>query len=187
MSWLGGTEAERRAALVFVAALLGGCSGITSGHRLPGANNGGLLPVQANHPSAPVDVKLGDTARTSLGGQVRVITFRSPLASLPGNVVVASAEVRDCAGTQTVSVTKNLPIYAGASPYFFSVQLDDGEIFPAVVGGALAPSVNRPLLAQTRLSADQCAQGWVNFQIPNNRTVKYVIYRSLVTIRWQVA
>jgi len=144
------------------------------------------VPIKANNPPPAVNVNLGDTARTSLGGQVTAISYESGLASLPGGVVVAAVEVRDCAGAETTVVTKGATIFAGASPYFFSVQLDDGEVFPAVVGGALAPSVRKPTLPETRLAADQCAQGWVDFHVPSKHPAKYVIYRSLVTIRWRV-
>lgn len=141
-----------------------------------------MVPVQSNSPKPPIDEKIGQSGRTPQGNIISVFQFQSPAAYAQAGYVVAAADVQACAASTTV-VTQGpgVLVKAGISPRFFSVQFTDGTLQEAQF-----PGVKAPALPEQLLQPGQCVRGWVTFQIPEQKKVSYVIFRSLSVFRWAV-
>ena len=180
--------------LLVAAAVLvtvSGCSEVTKGHSL--RSPGDVLPVESNTPSPPVDVKIGDSAKTPRGDTITVFSYQAPVAYLDAGMVLAAIDAQICARAANTARTINTastsgPFVApGASPRFFSLQLADGTVHPAEFGSSVTPNPSRPGLSEQELGPGECARGWVQFQIPGTQPATYVVLRSLSTIRWRIS
>ncbi|HET7487780.1 MAG TPA: hypothetical protein VFJ85_07620 [Acidimicrobiales bacterium] len=118
---------------------------------------------------------LGQPGKTRDGNTIRVLSWVQPVASSGPlepdlNQVYAAAEIEICAGRRGAP---------RVSPEVFAVQLEDGSSRGRTYFGP-----QQPELGDAKLVADQCVQGWVNFEVPSGHRPSYVVFKGSSHLRW---
>lgn len=170
-------------ALVTASALALGACGHDRVSQTPTAPKSTLMvPVQSKSPTAPVDEKVGQPARTAQGNVITVYQFQSPAAYAEAGYVVAAADVEVCASSTTI-VTQGpgVVVKAGVSPRFFSVQFTDGTLQESQF-----PGIKDPALPEELFQPGQCVRGWVTFHVAEQKKIAFLLFRSISVFRWAV-
>ncbi len=169
--------------LVAVAAILAACGSSEKRGAVDRGQKADVTSTRAPDATiAPTVAKafgVGDTVKTSAGNTVRVISYETPATGLnrfvkpKDGMTLAAIDVELCAGVVPTSGS------SGVNPYDFELQMPDNT--------RLRPSFGKePALHDTQLVANDCARGWVTFDVPLASKPSSVNYRGSSLIKWIV-
>lgn len=131
------------------------------------------VPTTAPDPNALV---IGAPFKTEEGNTVTVLTFQQPVR---GDAVEADAgrefaavEAEVCAGRRSARVT----------PGRFALEMADGTRRSRSYFGPKEPE-----FPDAQVTANQCVQGWVSFEVPEGERPSYVVFDGSSLGRWSTA
>ena len=157
------TAMRAAAAVVCSAVLLSACVSSSSGRKR-------ATPSPSPSPS---EVALGTPVSTNAGNTVTVHAFeRLDAKASSARSAVVAADIEACASqSSATAVTRSL----------FIVETADKKTWPSV------KDVKTPALSASLIPPNQCARGWVTFDIPKKSAPQFVVLNSSTVAKWRVS